>query len=90
MNGKIKAFLLGCLEAFGGGFVLGLAIVWNEPGSVVLSLDAMKAAGEFGIRYGLFYFLGFLRMNAAFKAPALPSEDDRRLSLNLPPKRPPQ
>jgi hypothetical protein len=89
MNPKVKAFLHGCAEAFGGGFVLGLAVVWAEPNNIVFTAAGLLDAVRLGAQMGVFYLLGFLRMNVAFaKPPERLTEDEKRRILGLTPKRP--
>ena len=89
MNPKVKAFLQGCGEAFGGGFVLGLVVVWSEPKSIVFNVAGLTEAMQLGAQMGVFYLLGFLRMNIAFaKPPARLTDDEKRELMGLPPKRP--
>ena len=67
MSPKLKAFLLGAVEALGAGVVLGLLTVWGEPSNVVLTKAGFMAAGAAALKYGLVYLLGYLRKHEVFR-----------------------
>ena len=74
----------------------GRAVFWGLIGG----LTALQTAGglpkdeagvkkQLGAQMGVFYLLGFLRMNIAFaKPPARLTDDEKRELMGLPPKRP--
>jgi len=97
MNPKLKTFLLGALEAAGVGFGLGVYSVWMTPGDVVLTKAGLLAVAGVGVKVAIIYLGGYLRNNRAFQRvwteeereeKRAETEDQRRLRLELPPKRP--
>jgi hypothetical protein len=68
VNPKVKTVLIGAGEAFALGVVT--AIPWNSPHDIVLSGAALAAVGLLALKSGIFYLLGFIRMNSRLWTPA--------------------
>lgn len=76
MNSKTSTVFKGALEAALAGFLWGVASVWDKPASIIFTQPELLSVLALGAKFGVTYFIAFLRMNLGFQEPKLIREPE--------------
>jgi len=66
-NTQLSTALKGAGEAFVIGAVIGIGTVWGQPSDIQLTAAGLAAAGLVALKFGLTYFIAWLRTTAGIE-----------------------